>query len=144
MLCGKLKSMSTKLSSYLCIRCTVWLGWAVIYGWSAAFTVSRTTVISHPDMPPITAFSSKCPSRALGLNRINTWDYLESPDSLYLGLFNLRPHSMDSFWHHFALNEVCPSVHMWIYVCVPVFLCVCVCVCVSMKVCLSVCISVEP
>lgn len=123
--------MSTKLSSYLCIRCAVWSGWAVIYGGSAAFTVSRTTAITHPDMPPITAFWSKCPSRALVLNRINTWDYLESPDSLYLGLFNLclpppTPPRLDgliltSFRSKRAVSE-CEYVNP----CVSVDVCACV------------------
>lgn len=87
--------------------------WDFIYGWSAPFTVSRTTVISHPDMPPITAFWSECPSRARGLNRINNWDYLESPGSLYLGLFNLHPHSAYSFRHHSSLKDAWPSVHLY-------------------------------
>lgn len=93
------------------ICCSVWLKAAVIY---------RYSLQSLPQVEPRWSFIWICHlslhfkvcvhQEPRGSNGINTWDYLESPDSLYLGLFNLLPYSMDSFWHHFALNEVCPSL----------------------------------
>ena len=49
--------------------------------------------------------------RSLGaLNGIDTWDYLESLDSPYLGLFNLLPYTMDSSWHRSEMKHLCVSV----------------------------------